>query len=573
MQRVLSLLLSVLLSSAAAAQEPSHPLLASPTDPLAYNSAKARVLDFSRNGVGSAVEMEPLAEQLVRDYPLDGDNWFRLGAVKKALGKDAEAADAYLRAGPLIGWGMTLAPRFLAAHRLVALGRRDEAIALIRQEIEESRTLLRYDMYDWSEFAMLRADPEFRELAGRPDVSGLSREEGWLADLDYLHGEVLRVDPDYRAAPPPADFAARYAALKAAVPQLSDEQIFVRINHMLAALGHGHTGMFMPTTHASNLVLPVKWFLFPEGLFIVDANAEHAGLIGARVTGIGGTPTADALSRVGELISAESEMFRVYQAAGLLRRAPYLVGLGLAPEAAAPIRLTIEGPGGGASRDIDVVPDKAGSPVAFKLLPAPPRVPTPLFLSRQAEHHWHVAVTDHDAVFVQLNNVLDEEGESLAAYGLRLRRDLASADPSNLIVDLRQNTGGATALYPEFLRTVVGFSQQPGKTVYVLIGRATYSSASNLSTELERLADPVFVGEATSQCCSFAGDPTVFKLPYTQALVQLSAVRWNLSGNVFDGRAEISPEVPVQLTAAAYFAGTDPALETVYRLIAQKRLH
>lgn len=50
-----------------------------------------------------------------------------------------------------------------------------------------------------------------------------------------------------------------------------------------------------------------------------------------------------------------------------------------------------------------------------------------------------------------------------------------------------------------------------------------------------------------------------------------SAVRWNLSRDVFDGRREMSPHVPVQLTARAYFAGEDPALDAVFRLIRTAR--
>ena len=33
----------------------------------------------------------------------------------------------------------------------------------------------------------------------------------------------------------------------------------------------------------------------------------------------------------------------------------------------------------------------------------------------------------------------------------------------------------------------------------------------------------------------------------------------------------MSPEVPVQLTAEAYFAGQDPALEAIYRMIAARK--
>jgi hypothetical protein len=43
-------------------------------------------------------------------------------------------------------------------------------------------------------------------------------------------------------------------------------------------------------------------------------------------------------------------------------------------------------------------------------------------------------------------------------------------------------------------------------------------------------------------------------------------MKWNLS-TPGDGRREMSPDVPVQLTARDYFTGRDPALEAVRRLI------
>ncbi|HEX6369002.1 MAG TPA: hypothetical protein VF006_08715 [Longimicrobium sp.] len=51
-----------------------------------------------------------------------------------------------------------------------------------------------------------------------------------------------------------------------------------------------------------------------------------------------------------------------------------------------------------------------------------------------------------------MNNLVDEENETLAQFGQRLR-------PRNLILDLRHSNGGPTQLYPELLRTLVAFSR------------------------------------------------------------------------------------------------------------------
>ena len=178
---------------------------------------------------------------------------------------------------------------------------------------------------------------------------------------------------------------------------------------------------------------------------------------------------------------------------------------------------------------------------------------------------------EHDAVFVQMNNVVNDSDETLAAFGRRLWTVLQTQKPHHLIIDLRHNNGGDTTLYTELMRTIVAFTREPDHDVYALIGRRTYSATGNFVTDLERWASPVFVGEPSSECCNFHGDPSHVTLPYSRIEGELTVVRWNLSRNTFDERHEMVPHLPVVLTAKDYFAGKDPALEAVFRRIEKER--
>src|SRR5688500_11505565 len=60
-------------------------LLRAPKDPLAYLDARKRASALMAEG--KAAEAEPLAEQIAREYPRDGENWLLLGHVKRALKK------------------------------------------------------------------------------------------------------------------------------------------------------------------------------------------------------------------------------------------------------------------------------------------------------------------------------------------------------------------------------------------------------------------------------------------------------------------------------------------------------
>ena len=540
-------------------------MLGAPADPLSYYRAKLRVraLVDDEEGAADATEAEPLAERLVRDYPRDGENWLLLGTSKRLLGKHAEAAAAYERAGPLLGWSLTRVPALFAASSHLAAGNRRAALDLLRKSVFEQRFPLRSMLYDLDLFARLRDDPEFLEIVGRPDTKGWTRDYGWRRDIDFLRDEVKRVNPVYHHAPLPPEFDRRYQALKERVPKLTDEQIVVGMSGMLATLRQGHTdlmGMSAGTIPRRNL--PFQLWAFPEGIFIVEATPEHKHLIGSRLLRIGDTSAEEALRRVNATQSRDGEMEYLLIGPSTLLNMAFLKAIGVV-ESLEAADLTLQSPSG-KIRKLKVESVR-NAPGTLKL-PPPPKVAPPMFLRDVPQQHWELMLPRHDSLYVQLNQSFDDKDETLEQFGLRIRRILAEAGPANLILDMRHNTGGSTHQQKELLRTIIGFSQLPGKRVYVLIGRATYSAAANFLTDLERLADPVFVGEASSECCVIHGDPSDFALPYSKVRGRVAAVRWNLSWNVLDGRREMSPEVPVQLSARDYFEGKDPALDAVLAL-------
>jgi hypothetical protein len=263
---------------------------------------------------------------------------------------------------------------------------------------------------------------------------------------------------------------------------------------------------------------------------------------------------------------------RIASSAGVSRLAEtaYLKGLGFT-DSVDSVRLTLQSRDG-RTRTVTVATSATEPEGRQDRLAPPPGVAPPLFLRDivVTQKHWETPLPEHDALYVQVNNLVDEENETLPQFGRRLWTVLDSVGPKNLILDLRHNNGGTTQLYPELLRTLVAFSRPAGNQVYVLIGRRSYSATGNFVTDLERLVDPIFVGEASSECCNLYGDPTTVKLPYSGTQGELTAVKWQLS-SPSDRRREISPEVPVQLTAAAYFAGQDPAMDAIFRMIATRQ--
>ena len=130
------------------------------------------------------------------------------------------------------------------------------------------------------------------------------------------------------------------------------------------------------------------------------------------------------------------------------------------------------------------------------------------------------------------------------------------------MLDLRHNPGGDVFTYAPLLDALQGPEiDRPGR-LYVLVGRATFSAAQILCSELERTTNAVFVGEPTGGSPNLYGDPAPTRLPVTGWNVHAATVHWERS-EPGDRRLTLEPDLRVPLTAADFFAGRDPVLERV----------
>jgi tetratricopeptide (TPR) repeat protein len=564
-------LLLALLSAAAApvtAQSPGplFPAIASaPADPVAYRSlAVAAKAAFD---AGDYPKAETLFRQATVLYPLDWQNWRWLAASLRLQDKWAEAIPAYERlvalGGSFVGSG-----RYWQAVGHAKLGQRAKAIDLVKVMIGEDHEINRPGLVQDENLKPLWDDPEFRALVMPAALAGTDRIAGWRGDLAFLVSEIHRLYPDYRGRALSRRTQALVEKLNADIPNLSDQQIFARLSEIVGSLRLNHT-MFWgaPPPGESNVktlvaisYLPLQLYAFPDGVYVVGADAANANLIGSRVEAVGGAPIAQAMKGIESTTSYRSGAELAWSAPRRLATVTLLQGLGYA-RVGEPVALTLAKEGLRETVRLNPV----DQPIGNKLGPAP-GVAAPRFLTRNDDPHWFELLPDKRSLYVQFSQVADGKNESLPDFARKLRTALDDRAIDSVILDMRLNNGGNSFLYPELVRTLVAFSTRPGSQVYVLIGRGVYSAAGNFVTDLERFANPVFVGEPTGNMGNQDGDEGHIVLPYSGLMALVAAVKWQLS-HPWDTRATIVPHVPVPMTAADYFAGRDPVMDTTMKLI------
>jgi len=187
----------------------------------------------------------------------------------------------------------------------------------------------------------------------------------------------------------------------------------------------------------------------------------------------------------------------------------------------------------------------------------------PLYLRNRDRNYWFTTLPTERTIYFQFNSVRNGGDEPFEVFVQRMFETADSAGAQRLIVDLRWNYGGNTALVTPLLRGVLGrerFVRRGG--LYVIIGRITNSAAQNAVTLLERYANPILVGEPTASAPNFVGEDNFITLPYTKIGVGISDLYWQASWPQ-DERKWTAPLLYAPPTWEAYRRGVDPAMQVI----------
>jgi hypothetical protein len=515
----------------------------------------------------------PLWEKVVQANPVNATFAFQL-ATSLLQAKDYRKAIPAFENALALRAGFPANMAYNIACSYAMLGDKEQAFTWLNKSFDMGLRNLERARVD-PDLLSLHDDPRFARIVGLPDMSKMSREDGWRSDLALLAREVKRkgyIEGVYRALSK-HDFDAAVKKLNDDIPKLSDGRIVVEMMKLLRLVGDGHTGIERPPAQLEYLLaLPLQFYLFKEGLFIIAADPQYKELLGAQVKRFGDRSVDEVMHALDQVISRDNEMWPVQVAPYRMRSAPLLNALALTADPRK-VALTIEVDGH--ARSVTVEAD-ASHPDIWNEVPTTwltaaqaSGKPLPLYLKNTTSNYWFEYQPDSKLLYFQFNAVVNDGKESLIQFSDRLFQFINSHDVSKLVIDLRWNNGGNTGLIPPLLNRVIRSDKvdERGK-LFVIIGRRTFSAAQNAATYFERYTNATFVGEPTGSSPNFVGEEMPFILPYTKIVANVSDLSWK-TGWPQDYRTWIAPQLYTPPTFAMYRAGRDPAMEAIAALPAR----
>lgn len=509
-----------------------------------------------------------LFKQLTESSPQDPDAWYGLSRAfewNEQFDRAASAAEHAQQLGFVYDSYMSY--RLARLHALA--NNEEKALSWLDTALQQGYRD-RPGIADDEAFASISANPRFQELAGVPPSSNVSRDDGLLADLDYLVSEAQRLHAGLGRPAHSEEFSNAAAELRIEIPDASDAQVVAGFMRLLAILNDGHTGIYGPDPDTplrlGGKTLPLKFYWFAEGVYVVDSVSKDADYAGQRVVKFGDLDTEEVLRRLSAYRGVDNAMTWKWMAPQFYLGQLQMLQLAGATSSTDSVQLTLENADGFMS---ETTVEGDYFDVQRKLRPSAAIVgDTPMYLSNVDQPFWIASLTEQNALYLQFNQVRNTDDESIAEFSSRLAAQLQSEKPGALIVDVRHNNGGNNTLVQPLVKTLIAYEQASEQNrIYVITGRNTFSAAQNFVNRIEQWTEAVFVGEPSSSSPNFVGEETTLLLPYSRVRGSISNRYWQDS-QPYDQRPWIMPAVPVPPTAADYFSGRDAALEAVLEVIA-----
>ncbi|HXV77522.1 MAG TPA: hypothetical protein VD788_14510 [Candidatus Polarisedimenticolaceae bacterium] len=430
---------------------------------------------------------------------------------------------------------------------------------------------------------LMLADPAGAAQAGRPLSAAEARQEVRLV-VDNL----MSFHPDPFHETTRQAFFAEVATLLAGEGPVTAPEQFFRLARLLSPISDTHTQLhFTDDTPGFDTTYPLRFRLFPDGLYIIAGNEDYRDAIGKKVVTIAGHQATEVVDRFAHYSFADHwPRKRVF--AEMLFYHPATYDFFDLRTARGTTELVVESSTGErATVELAATWDKRASQFGWDMLN--PFIPDglltvhdvlgtepPYYQRRIDDNVWFGFPAGNDRLmYLQINRQLEpEDGPESIDIILDWARTLWESAAEVLVIDLRNDPGGniflgdaISGILPEL------YVNHPTlKAVAVLFGTDTVSAGTILVAQLERTVQPVLIGDPSGSAPNMFLHAEKIVLPHSNIEFEVSREEYVTTRDL-DTRRYIVPDVPMSLSFADFANGRDPLLDfaaTIDDALAQK---
>jgi len=380
--------------------------------------------------------------------------------------------------------------------------------------------------------------------------------EKWAEDVDVLVEKLPELHINLFFKISEKKFRKKAAEFKQSLPELNEDEFQVGLSRLIASVGDSHTMLRPRITHA----FPLMLYWFKEGIHVLNTLPEYQEALYGRIIKVHGRSVEEVIAAYRKILPLENEAQLKSMVPQILASAPHLHGMNIIPDPET-MKLTVENEEG---KTVSVEMKARPLGGAFKgIVDMSDSGDWPLYRQKRGQFYWFTFLKDEKALYFKYNSCRNSSAEPFSEFSQRLLSAVSDKPVEKLVIDLRNNGGGNSALMDPLIEELSQTEKvnQKGR-LFVIIGRQTFSSAILNAIALKKKTKAVLAGEPTGGKPNHYGEIRFFQLPHTKMVVTYSTKYFT---HAEKDTPSLMPDIPVEVTFQDYREGRDPFLEAVLK--------
>ena len=405
----------------------------------------------------------------------------------------------------------------------------------------------------------------FLGLSSSPVLAQTEEEIDWQYEIDLLGKELAQRHSNLFFHSDSSYFYNALDRIAAQAPEQSTFDISVRLQQVIASMGDAHTRINYHFNIHSNSILPLEFYWFEEGIYVLKSRIEYQEILGKKLTAINGFSIERIIDSLSTLIVNENPYLLKSQLPRMLCWTPLLVHFGFSEQKN--LVLKYENMQGGTNTLSLRLTEGKGEEISVR----PEKLP--LGWQDQKSYFWDQYFPEDRLYYIQYNKCWSREAEEKYGTGAsalfmplfkefekQVFQTIKKHKIDKLVFDMRFNDGGNSTQGTKFIKKL-GKTRFNGEgDIYVIVGRQTFSAAIINTVDFIKNCDALIVGEGTGGRPNHYGEVKRFVLPESKLVVNYSTKYFKL---LEEDATSITPHIKAPISFSQFMEGTDPALKVI----------
>lgn len=374
------------------------------------------------------------------------------------------------------------------------------------------------------------------------------QKQRFLDDLKYLQAELPARHFNLFAKMTPKKFRSRLENIKSRLDHLDQNGFTNELYKLLKAIGDEHTKV----EAAYEQTFPLTFDTFSEGTFVVRTDRENDHLLYAELLKIDGRSVSKVTRMLKEVLNDENESYFKVYSNYYLSNPSFLKGLTVlnsSDHGLYSFNTINKG-----LLDIELYPKPRSEFIKGNYKSNKIK----LLRYSRPDNYWYSYDSNSRTIYFSYQRCAEDQKLPFSSFCDSLFSTIEKTRPGKIILDLRANSGGNSAVLQPFLDRIGSSYLNNKGSFFVFIGKSTFSSALMNAIELKRRFNTILVGEQTSGNINHFGETRRLTLPNTGINISYSTKFWE---NWKEKNGALQPDVKISYSITSFRKNIDEAME------------